>query len=103
MAELCKSAGRIEEALAALQTIRTSMVEDRVLEGIAQALQTKSVHLAWAMNDKAEILARTLTTISKMEPIWMDWTTQMSEAEQAAALEQRLHSHCWEATTMARM
>ncbi|KAH8894760.1 hypothetical protein GQ53DRAFT_61979 [Thozetella sp. PMI_491] len=92
MAELCKSTGRIEEALASLQTIRSNLVEDGVLEAVAHALQTKSVGMAWALNDKVELLSRTLTGISKLESIWVDWTTSLSEGEQAAALEQRLHS-----------
>ena len=91
MAELCKSFGRTEDALAALQSIRSSMVEDRVLEEVAHALTTKSVNLAWSVNEKADVLSRTLTSISKMEQVWMDWTTELSEAEQAAAFEQRLH------------
>ncbi|KAK0630655.1 peptidase family C50-domain-containing protein [Bombardia bombarda] len=90
MAELCRNLGRGEQALGALQTIRSSLVEDGVLETVARALTTESPSTAWTRTDKAESLSRTLSSISKMEQVWIDWTVDLSEAEQAAALEHRL-------------
>ncbi|KAK3942394.1 Separin [Diplogelasinospora grovesii] len=91
MAELCRSLGRVDEALSALQAIRNSLVEDGVLESVGRALATEPPATAWTCHSKADSLSRTLSSISKMEQIWIDWTVDLSEAEQAAALEHRLH------------
>jgi separase len=90
MAELCRALGRGEEALGALQAIRTSLLEDGVLLSIAKAIDTESPAVVWTRNEKAEALSRTLLAISKMEQVWMDWTVDLEEAERAAALEHRL-------------
>ncbi|AEO57472.1 hypothetical protein MYCTH_2117988 [Thermothelomyces thermophilus ATCC 42464] len=90
MAELCRTLGRVEEALGALQAIRTSLVEDGVLTSVAKALETKAPAVAWAADEKAEGLSRALLAISKMEHVWIDWTVDLDETERAAALEHRL-------------
>ncbi|KAK4123665.1 hypothetical protein N657DRAFT_596310 [Parathielavia appendiculata] len=87
MAELCRTLGRGEEALSALQSVRTSLVEDGVLATVARSLDTDSPAVVWAQNQKAAGLSRTLVSISKMEHVWMDWTVNLDEAERAAALE----------------
>lgn len=91
MAEVCKALGRNDQALDVLRLIRTSLVEEGVLTAISRDLETASIHTAWSRNDKAEILSRTLTSISRLEKALEDWTTDLAEAEQAAALEHRLH------------
>ncbi|KAK0623465.1 peptidase family C50-domain-containing protein [Immersiella caudata] len=91
MAEVCTTLGRKDQALAALHTIRETLVEDGVLKVIASALNTTPISTAWTRNEKAETLSRTLSSISKLEHPWVDWTANLSEAEQAAALEHRLY------------
>ncbi|KAK4242459.1 Separin [Achaetomium macrosporum] len=90
MADLCKTLGRAEEALGALQAIRTSLLDDGVLQSVASALSTESPAVVWFNNGKADALSRALLAISKMEPVWIDWTVDLSEMERAAALEHRL-------------
>ncbi|KAK3391776.1 peptidase family C50-domain-containing protein [Sordaria brevicollis] len=91
MAELARSLGRNEQALAALQTIRMSMLDDGVLGSIAAALATDSPLIVWQRDEKAETLSRALVAIAKMEHVFMDWTVDLPEPEQAAGLEHRLH------------
>jgi len=91
LAELCMALGRRDQALAALQTIRDTLVEYGTLKDIAGALETTSISGAWNRDEKAEALSRILVSISKLESVWADWTVNLSEAEQAAALEHRLH------------
>ncbi|KAK3332505.1 peptidase family C50-domain-containing protein [Cercophora scortea] len=91
MADLSRTLGRGDQALSALQSIRTSLVEDGVLETIAHSFATESPAIAWTRPDKADALSRALSTIARMEQVWMDWTVDLSEPEQAAALEHRLH------------
>ena len=91
MAELARTLGRNELALAALQTIRTSMLDDGILGSVAGALATDSPLIVWQRDEKAETLSRALVAIAKMEHVFMDWTVDLPEPEQAAGLEHRLH------------
>ncbi|KAK1779243.1 peptidase family C50-domain-containing protein [Copromyces sp. CBS 386.78] len=91
MAELARTLGRSEQALATLQTIRTSMLDDGILASVAGALATDSPLIVWQRDEKAETLSRALVAIAKMEHVFMDWTVDLPEAEQAAGLEHRLH------------
>ncbi|KAK0748788.1 peptidase family C50-domain-containing protein [Apiosordaria backusii] len=88
--DLAKKLGRGEEAMGALFAIRTSLLEDGVLANIAKGLATQSPVAVWERDEKAEALSRALVAISQMEQVWMDWTVDLSEGEQAAALEHRL-------------
>lgn len=90
MAELYKNLGRVDEALGALQSIRTSLVDDGVLEAVARAFETQPPHVAWSLDNDADMLSRTLTSIAKTERIWINWAVDMPDAEQAAVLENRL-------------
>ncbi|KAH6841049.1 peptidase family C50-domain-containing protein [Chaetomium sp. MPI-CAGE-AT-0009] len=90
MADLCKTLGRGEEALGALQTIRTSLLDDGILVHVAKSLASGSPAVVWSRDEKAEGLSRALLAISKMEQVWIDWTVDLEEPERAAALEHRL-------------
>ncbi|KXX81095.1 Separin [Madurella mycetomatis] len=90
IAELCRTLGRGEEALGALQSIRASLLEDGVLTAVANSLATESPAVVWTGSEKAEALSRALLAVSKMEQVWVDWTVDLPEAERAAALEHRL-------------
>ncbi|KAK4457426.1 Separin [Cladorrhinum samala] len=90
LSKLARTLGRGEEALGALQSIRTSLIDDGVLTTVAKALETASPSAIWTRDPKAEALSRALLSLSKMEHVWMDWTVDLPEAEQAAALEHRL-------------
>ncbi len=91
MADICRAQGRTAEALGALQSVRTSLVDDGALEVVAEALASRPPLLAWSSDDRAEALSRTLVAIAKLEHVHIDWTLDMSEAERAAVLEHRLH------------
>ncbi|KAL2129426.1 hypothetical protein VTI74DRAFT_7820 [Chaetomium olivicolor] len=90
LADLSRTLGRVDEALSALQVIRTSLLEDGVLATIARSLNTESPAIIWTRDGRAEGFSRTLLAISKMEHVWVDWTVDLPEEERAAALEHRL-------------
>ncbi|KAK4193652.1 Separin [Podospora australis] len=90
LAELARRLGRGEESLGAFQSIRSSLLEDGVLEAIANSLATESPVTVWARDEKAQSLSNALLSIAKKEQVWVDWTVDLSEPEQAAALEHRL-------------
>lgn len=91
MAELCRSAGRVDAALGVYQEIRSSLVADGVLKTIASTLQTRHPQVAWTVTAKADHLNRALSSIARLEMVHMDWTADFPEPEQAAALEHHLH------------
>ncbi|KAK2591172.1 separin protein [Conoideocrella luteorostrata] len=90
-ADLCKGAGRSEDAVGTLRSICTSMAEDGVLSDVAVALTTLSPSLAWAGTEKASSLSRTLRSIAKLDKSWNDWTFFLPESERAAVLEHLMH------------
>ncbi|KAG6215220.1 hypothetical protein E4U24_002371 [Claviceps purpurea] len=90
-ADLCKGAGRSEDAVATLRSICTNMAEDGVLSDVATALATQSPALAWASTEKASSLSRTLRSIAKLDKSWNDWTFFLPEQERAAVLEHLMH------------
>jgi separase len=91
MAEHCRSLGRNEEVLGALQGIRDCLVDDGVLAAVANVLGTQHPKVAWSLNNSVDVLCRTLSSIAQLEAVWINWTTDFPEAHQAAALEHRLH------------
>ncbi|TLS23353.1 uncharacterized protein PpBr36_06738 [Pyricularia pennisetigena] len=91
MAELCQSLGRISEALGALQTLRSALIEDGALDEVVQASTSLPPALAWKCSPKTASLSRILTSIAKLEQIWIDWSVDMTELEQMAVREHRLH------------
>ncbi|KAG5981405.1 hypothetical protein E4U55_002963 [Claviceps digitariae] len=90
-ADLCKGAGRSEDAVGTLRSICTNMAEDGVLSDVATALTTLSPTLAWATTEKAASLSRTLRSIAKLDKSWNDWTFFLPEQERAAVLEHLMH------------
>ncbi|TLD33486.1 hypothetical protein PspLS_00322 [Pyricularia sp. CBS 133598] len=91
MAELCQSMGRISEALGALQTLRSVLIDDGALDEVVEAATSLPPPLAWKSSPKTVNLSRILTSIAKLEQIWIDWAVDMTEAEQLAVWEHRLH------------
>lgn len=91
MAELCKSLGRSDEALGALQGIRDCLVDDGNLGVVAAALETQHPKVAWSLNNDVDVLCRTLASIAQLEAVPTSWTAGFPEDQQAAALEHRLH------------
>ncbi|KAI8285567.1 Separin [Colletotrichum sp. SAR11_240] len=86
-ADLCKHAGRINDARDALKLICTNMVEDGILSAVAASLSEKSPAVAWGANDKTEALSRTLGAMVKLDQSWNDWTFFLADVERAAVLE----------------
>ncbi|KAL1858078.1 hypothetical protein VTK73DRAFT_7940 [Phialemonium thermophilum] len=93
LAELCRVMGRSDEALAALQNIRTSLIEDGVLEGVTQGLTTRPPQVVWSSERNFELLSWALASIAKLETVWVNWAAHLPESEQAAVLEHRLLFH----------
>ncbi|KAI7921825.1 separin [Pyricularia oryzae] len=91
MAELCQSMGRISEALGALQTLRSALIEDGALDEVVEASTSLPPALAWKCSSKAANLSRILTSIWKLEQIWIDWSVDLTEPEQLSVREHRLH------------
>ena len=91
MADLAKSTGQIGEALGALQSIRSNLVDDGVLDTVTTALDRLPPSLAWMATDQTESLSRTLVSIYRLEEVHMNWSAVLDELEQAAVLEHQLH------------
>ncbi len=91
LAELSKATGHIGEALGALQSIRSTLVDDGVLNSVTTVLDEKSPGLAWACSNQAETLSRTLISIHRLEEVHLSWEVDMNDLDQAAVLEHRLH------------
>ena len=90
-ADLCKGAGRSDDAVRTLRSICTDMAVDGVLSDVATALMTQAPPLAWSTTEKASSLSRTLRSIAKLDRSWNDWTFFLPEAERAAVLEHLMH------------
>ncbi|KAI9167433.1 Separin [Paramyrothecium foliicola] len=86
-AELCKSAGRSEEAVQTLRSICRNMAEEGALTNVAAMLISKPPAQAWTQDAAASTLSRTLRSIAKLDKSWNDWTFFLPEAERAAVLE----------------
>lgn len=86
-ADLCKSAGRTEDAVRTLRSICTEMAEGGTMQDVVAALSTRSPVVAWNMSDKTSLLSRTLRSLAKLDTSWNDWTFFLPEAERAAVLE----------------
>ncbi|KAK1509805.1 peptidase family C50 [Colletotrichum tamarilloi] len=86
-ADLCKQAGRVNDARDALKLICTNMVEDGVLSTVAASLAESSPAVAWSASVKAETLSRTIGTMVKLDQSWNDWTFFLADVERAAVLE----------------
>ncbi|UNI21442.1 Separase [Purpureocillium takamizusanense] len=97
-ADLCKGAGRADDAVQTLRSICTGMAEDGVLSDVTAALASKPPALAWQTTEKASSLSRTLRSIAKLDRSWTDWTFFLPEAERAAVLEHLMHLNCSDTT-----
>lgn len=87
ISELYKTAGRTDHALASLQSLRDVLIEDGTLAAVAAALKTQPPRRAWALTPRVESLSWSLRAITRLEKIWIDWTTHLDEQERLAALE----------------
>lgn len=87
ISELYKTAGRADHALASLQTLRDSLIEDGNLASVAEALKSQPPRRAWALTPSVESLSWSIRAIARVEKIWIDWTTHLDEPERLAALE----------------
>lgn len=90
-ADLCKSAGRTDDAVRTLRSICTGMAEDGVMKDVAALLAAEAPSRAWSMSPKTSMLSRTLRQIAKLDKSWTDWTFFLPEAERAAVLEHLVH------------
>lgn len=88
--ELYREAGRFEDALSSLQTLRSILIEDGALATVVTAMKTMPARKAWILNENVQSLSWTLRSIAKMEKVWVDWTLHHDEPERIAALEHRL-------------
>ncbi|KAI5459927.1 peptidase family C50-domain-containing protein [Mariannaea sp. PMI_226] len=86
-ADLCKGAGRGNDAVKTLRSICTNMIEEGALLKVTAALASQPPMLAWGVDEKAETLSRTLRSIAKLDQSWNDWAFFLPEAERAAVLE----------------
>lgn len=90
-ADMCKGAGRTDDAVQTLRSICTSMAEDGILQDVSAALASQAPTIAWNMNGKSSMLSRTLRSIAKLDKSWTDWTIFLPESERAAVLEHLMH------------
>ncbi|ERS99778.1 hypothetical protein HMPREF1624_03142 [Sporothrix schenckii ATCC 58251] len=91
MAELARATGQIGDALGALQSIRSSLVDDGALNTVTAALGKLPPSLAWTSTDQADALSRTLVSIHRLEEVHMDWSVGLEDLEHAAVLEHQLY------------
>ncbi|PHH82350.1 hypothetical protein CDD82_6252 [Ophiocordyceps australis] len=99
-ADLCKSAGRADDAFKTLISICTNMTEDGILSEAAAALATHPPALAWGLNEKASLLSRTLRSIAKLGPSRTDWTLSLPQVERAAVLEHLIQLRSYAPTSV---
>ncbi|KAH7143985.1 peptidase family C50-domain-containing protein [Dactylonectria macrodidyma] len=86
-ADLCKGAGRGNDAVRTLRSICTNMIEEGALLKVTAAMASQAPSRAWSVDEKAETLSRTLRSIAKLDHAWNDWAFFLPEAERAAVLE----------------
>ncbi|KAH7159985.1 peptidase family C50-domain-containing protein [Dactylonectria estremocensis] len=86
-ADLCKGAGRGNDAVRTLRSICTNMIEEGALLKVTAAMASQAPSTAWGIDEKAETLSRTLRSIAKLDQSWNDWAFFLPEAERAAVLE----------------
>ncbi|KAK7415898.1 separin protein [Neonectria punicea] len=86
-ADLCKGAGRGNEAVRTLRSICTNMIEEGALLKVTTAMASQAPSVAWCVDEKAETLSRTLRSIAKLDHSWNDWAFFLPEPERAAVLE----------------
>ncbi|KAF7544609.1 hypothetical protein G7Z17_g9824 [Cylindrodendrum hubeiense] len=86
-ADLCKGAGRGNDAVRTLRSICTNMIEEGALLKVTAAMASQAPSVAWGIDEKAETLSRTLRSIAKLDHSWNDWAFFLPEAERAAVLE----------------
>ncbi|KAL8349633.1 hypothetical protein RB598_005146 [Gaeumannomyces tritici] len=91
LAEAYNSLGRVGEALGALQSIRSSLVDDGVLAEVVQCLEERPPVLAWTRTSQASTLSRTLVSIAGLEQVPVNWSVDLPEAQQLAVREHWLH------------
>lgn len=90
-ADLCKSSGRMDDAVRTLRSICSNMAENGALSDVAVALSSQPPALAWTMDDKISLMSRTLRSMSKVDKAWNEWTFPLPEAERAAVLEHLIY------------
>lgn len=90
ISELYRDTGRLDDALASLQSLRNILIEDGVLRAVAEASKELPPRQAWAISKDAEQLSLSLRSIGRLEQGWVDWTLHLDEPERLTALEQRL-------------
>lgn len=88
--QLYRDARRFEDALSSLQTLRSLLIDDGVLTSVVEALKDAPPRNVWSLNQDIRSLSWSLSTIAKMEKVWVDWTVHLDEPERVAALEHRL-------------
>jgi separase len=86
-ADLCKAANRSDDAIKTLRSICTNMIEEDALVKVTAALDSQPPSVAWGVDEKAQILSRTLRSIAKLDHSWNDWAFFLPEGERAAVLE----------------
>jgi separase len=92
LAGLYRASGRRVDAHGTLQLLRATLVENGTLASIAAAMAGQHPAVAWTVTEDAKLLGRTLSAISAMEPVYIDWTTDLAELERAAVLERRIRN-----------
>lgn len=90
ISDLYRDTGRSDDALASLQSLRNILIEDGVLQAVAEASKELPSRQAWSISKDAELLSSSLRSIGRLEQGWVDWTLHLDEPERLAALEHRL-------------
>lgn len=88
--QLYHSTKRLEDALSSLQTLRSLLIEDGTLASVTKATRNVPPRKAWSLNEDTKSLSWCLTSISKFEKVWVDWTIDLDETDRITALEHRL-------------
>ncbi|KAI1393525.1 peptidase family C50-domain-containing protein [Hypoxylon trugodes] len=86
-ADLCRTSGRINDAIDALRSIRDHLVHQEVVSVITTNLATKPWWAAWEQSSEAELLSRTICNLAKLDRKLNDWTWLLVGSDKATALE----------------
>ncbi|KAI2630901.1 peptidase family C50-domain-containing protein [Hypoxylon sp. NC1633] len=85
--DLCKSAGRRDDAIDALRSMRDHLVRRGIVSGITTNLASQPWSKAWQQNHDVELLSRTVRNIAMLDQKINDWTWLLTGLDKATALE----------------
>ncbi|TGJ86130.1 hypothetical protein E0Z10_g2626 [Xylaria hypoxylon] len=89
--ESCKAAGRRDDAIDALRSIRDHLVRCDIVQAITTSLASQSFTHSWRISPETQLLSRTVCNLAKLERRPNDWSWLVTGADKATVLEHDLN------------